>query len=280
MAVHVDQQSPHETPQARRGVKKQFARLLASLRDMPPDDAAKVRARLALALATEPWTVQTPRGPLSFVAFGKASAGRGAAVISKQPATIAWIDRFRPGSVFWDVGANIGVFSAYAALRGDTRVVAFEPAAVNYFLLSANCEVNGLDDRVSCLLMGLGRAREIARLEVSQLEPAMSFSFRQRDERTYLGRQSALIMSIDELVEDLGLACPNYLKVDVPGLTGPIFKGGARVLRRPDVREIHVEAGGETKGGRRIRELLGEYGFVLSEYTAHGGSADVTFVRG
>ena len=279
MAVQVDEQSPHGTPEARGGVKQQFATLLASLRDMPPDDAAKVRARLALALATDPWTVETPRGPLSFVAFGKASAGRGAAVISKQPATIAWIDRFRPGSVFWDVGANIGVFSLYAALRSDTQVVAFEPAAVNYFLLSANCEVNRLDDRVSCLLMGLGRTREIARLEVSQLEPAMSFSFRQRDERAYPGRQAALIISIDELVEDFGLACPNYLKVDVPGLTGPIFKGGTRVLRRPEVREIHVEAGGETKGGRRIREILAEYGFVLSEYTAHGGSGDVTFVR-
>jgi len=35
-----------------------------------------------------------------------------------------------PGSVFWDIGANVGVLTLYAATRGDLRVWAFEPAAV------------------------------------------------------------------------------------------------------------------------------------------------------
>ena len=29
---------------------------------------------------------------------------------------------------FWDVGANIGVFSLYAGLKPNARVLAFEPA--------------------------------------------------------------------------------------------------------------------------------------------------------
>ena len=106
------------------------------------------------------WTVETPHGPLSFVALGKGPAGRAGSLFTKQPQTIAWIDSFRPGSVFWDVGANVGVYTLYAARRGDTRVVAFEPAAVNYFVLSANCEINAFDDRVTCLLMGLGAGQE------------------------------------------------------------------------------------------------------------------------
>ena len=43
--------------------------------------------------------------------------------------------------------------------QGDLR---FEPAAVNYFLLSANCEANHLDDNVTCLLLGIGSEKTIA----------------------------------------------------------------------------------------------------------------------
>ena len=103
-------------------------------------------------------------------------------MLTRQPATIAWIDAFEPNSVFWDVGANIGVYTLYAALRRDIRVAAFEPAAVNYFLLSANCEANKFDDRVQCLLVGLGRERSVARLEVSQFVAGKSFSFLGKDQ--------------------------------------------------------------------------------------------------
>src|SRR5262245_62141351 len=144
-------------------IKKQFSLLLYRLQQLPPALGAKLRGRFALTLVSEPWTVSTTRGPLRFVALGTCSAGRAASLLTKQPNTIAWIDSFAPNSVFWDVGANIGVYTLYAAQRGDTRVVAFEPAAVNYFLLTANCEANGVDERVECLLIGLGQERAIAR---------------------------------------------------------------------------------------------------------------------
>ncbi len=34
---------------------------------------------------------------------------RARTVLTKEPGTIAWIDGFAPGEVFWDVGANVGV---------------------------------------------------------------------------------------------------------------------------------------------------------------------------
>ena len=70
--------------------------------------------------------METPRGRVAYVTLNRPSAGRAATMLTKQPATIEWIDRFQPGSVFWDIGANVGVYTLYAALRGDTRVVAFE----------------------------------------------------------------------------------------------------------------------------------------------------------
>ena len=44
-----------------------------------------------------------------------------------------------------DVGANIGVFSLWAAMKGAGRVLAFEPGGDAYDLLVLNARENGLD---------------------------------------------------------------------------------------------------------------------------------------
>jgi FkbM family methyltransferase len=77
-----------------------------------------------------------------------------------------------PGSVFWDIGANVGVLTLYAAMRGDLEVWAFEPAAVNYYNLVANCELNRLERRVRCLQLGFSDVSGIADLHVSSPEQA------------------------------------------------------------------------------------------------------------
>jgi FkbM family methyltransferase len=259
-------------------IRRQFKLLLYRLQRLPISVRARLQGHLTQVLIDQTVTVDTPRGRLSFVALGRGGGGRAMTMLTKQPATIEWIDRFRPNSVFWDVGANVGIYTLYAALRGDTSVVAFEPAAVNYFLLAANCEVNKLDGCVQCLLAGLGSERTVARLEVSQFASAQSFSFRGKKKRAYEGRQSAFVFSMDQLVEEFGLPCPNYIKVDVPGLTCPIIEGGMRTLRRPEVREIHLEASEDSTGGRRIIEMLRASGLVLAGKSMHG-STDLTFVR-
>ena len=140
-------------------VKKQFGLLMYRLQKLAPRARARLQSDFTQKMIDSTLAVETPKGPLSFVLLGKTSAGRAMTVLTKQPATIEWIDSFQPGSVFWDIGASVGVFSVYAALATDTRVVAFEAAAVNYYLLSANCEANKLEDRVDCLLVGVGRQR-------------------------------------------------------------------------------------------------------------------------
>ncbi len=36
---------------------------------------------------------------------------------SKEPETLAWIDNFSENSIFWDIGANVGLYSIYAAKK-------------------------------------------------------------------------------------------------------------------------------------------------------------------
>ena len=36
---------------------------------------------------------------------------------TKEPDTLNWIDNFKEDEIFWDIGANIGLYSLYAAKK-------------------------------------------------------------------------------------------------------------------------------------------------------------------
>ena len=40
---------------------------------------------------------------------------------SKEPETLEWIDSIPGGSILWDVGANIGLYSIYAAKKINAK---------------------------------------------------------------------------------------------------------------------------------------------------------------
>lgn len=260
-------------------VKKEFSRLAGRIRQLPPAARGRLQGRFAQDLINEALVVDTPAGPLSFVLLGRTAGGRALKALTSQPGTIRWIDSFRQDTVMWDIGANVGVYALYAAKAGRARVVAFEPAAINYFLLAANCEVNGLDQRMECLLVGVGKERSIGRLHVSQFDSGQSFSFLGKKDNPRPGRQSAIILTMDQLVEEFGVAVPNYIKIDTPGLTKAILSGGARTLRRPEVEQVHVELPEQSGAGQRMVALLEAAGLTIVERDTHGGATDVTFAR-
>ncbi|MBN2390101.1 MAG: FkbM family methyltransferase [Anaerolineae bacterium] len=53
--------------------------------------------------------------------------------------------RIQPGSIVVDVGANIGIFSLYAAQNRVARVFAYEPNSESYDYLLQNIKANHLD---------------------------------------------------------------------------------------------------------------------------------------
>ncbi len=73
---------------------------------------------------------------------------------TKEPETLEWLDQLMPESVLWDIGANIGIYSLYAAKRG-VLVVAFEPNVTAYSILVNNVYLNELNDFILPLHMAL-----------------------------------------------------------------------------------------------------------------------------
>ena len=69
-------------------------------------------------------------------------------LFSKEPDTIEWIAGFQSGEVLVDVGANVGMYTIWAAKTRGTHVYAFEPESQNYGALCRNIVLNNLSKRV------------------------------------------------------------------------------------------------------------------------------------
>jgi len=276
-------ESPGEQTVERRSTRSIadiLAILNADLEAIPPLARGEIAAKLA-ALPTE---IPSRNGVLRFVNINRGSFGRACTLHTKEPDSIRWIDRMAPGSVFWDIGANVGVFSLYAAQRGDLHVHAFEPAAVNYYLLTANCELNGFQDVLSCYLLGFSDQTRVARIEATQFAAAASFSFKGNENRPeFAGHyQTCLLFSIDDFLERFCVPFPNYIKIDVPGLTAEIFRGAVGALARPELREIQVELSEHSKKVQGLLAFIATFGFriVHRNRRPHGLVMELVLGRG
>jgi len=255
----------------RRFWRRQVHSVMENARNLPA-----VVSRMALNFATtrsraatvemlldEPVVVDSPHGPIRFLGHGLLSFGRASALMTKEPDSLKWIDRIEPGSIFWDIGANVGTLTLYAASRETLRVWSFEPAAANYYNLVANCELNGYSKKVQCLQLGFSDRTEIAFLNVSQLLLGRSFSFKEQPNKPYSGKQAVQVWSIDEFIAHYDVPCPNYIKIDVPGLSHEILDGAIKTLSRQGVKEIQIEAHENSEKGQRLIRKMNERGFDI-----------------
>lgn len=131
--------------------QRQGAYILALLaEEMPPVKKVQLDGREAL-----------------FFCPGPIPVWRADSFFTKEPETLNWINGFERGGVFWDIGANVGLYSIYAALQRDMRVISFETERSNYYVLNRNILVNSLDGRISAYCLAVNNARELGVLNLS-----------------------------------------------------------------------------------------------------------------
>jgi FkbM family methyltransferase len=195
---------------------------------------------------------------------------------TKEPETIEWLrDNLRDGDVFYDVGANIGLYSLYAAkLRPACRVFAFEPESHNFGSLCGNLLLNRVENVTPCFFP-LSSHEAFAPFYVYDLRAGGALHSLERpsplrDEPPLLAT-GAISATIDVLVSRHGLPAPDLLKLDVDGNEEQILDGTTAVLASGSLRSILVEvtAPDERKGVLSWAESkLGPYGYHLREKSA------------
>jgi FkbM family methyltransferase len=174
--------------------------------------------------------------------------------------------RPQAGSVVVDVGANIGVFSLWAAklIGSSGRLIAIEPNPVSFAHLQRS--LRSLTIPVDSLSVACGETETNAVLHFesgftvsSSLEP-----FAEADQSA-----SVQVRRLDRILEELGIDHVDMLKIDVEGAEEAVLRGADRIL--PATDRIAVET---TDGeiGANIRSLLTECGFeIVAEEVDHWG---------
>jgi FkbM family methyltransferase len=193
---------------------------------------------------------ETSRGGIKFYCPGRIPLWRAETLLSKEPETIQWIDGFAQGGVFWDIGANIGVYSLYAGRRGDIRVLSFEPSAANYYLLCKNIEINGMDSLISGYCIAFSDASKVGSLNMSATFPGGALScFGQVQDAYTVGNhtygvtfnQGMLGFSVDDFIEKFSPPFPNHIKIDVDGIEDKIIEGATKTLSNPNLKSLLIE---------------------------------------
>jgi FkbM family methyltransferase len=272
-------------------MSKRYGRFLASVVEgatamQRPWRRAATRLQVAGALAQR-HEVATPHGRLAFVTTHPFALEYPRELQAREPETLEWIDSFEAPAVFWDIGANIGAYTLYAALRPGTEVLAFEPAAANYAALCSNIEVNGLDGVAAAYCVALGERMQLAQLNMAGTHPGSVFNAFDSTVDCFgrpldiAFRQAAVGFSVDGFRQLLDAPTPNYVKLDVDSIEEEILIGAAETLREPALRSVLVELTEDgSERNARIAAPLAAAGFSISHRGApRGGVFNAVFRR-
>jgi FkbM family methyltransferase len=244
------------------------ARLIAlPMKIVPP----RLRSEIVDRLASDTFSVtDIPGGRIRFYTPSPLLMARANSVLSKETDTISWIDSFEPGTVFWDVGANVGIYTLYAAVQKRVSVLAFEPSAANFHVLSRNLESNGIGDWGTAYCIAFSGRTELGvmNLASSAMGAAISqFGCLGEMSRYWEGlpgatSQGMIGFSIDDFIKQFNPPFPNYLKLDVDGLESSILEGAYFTLRDARLRSVIVELDIGSEGDyRKAQSLLESAGF-------------------
>mgnify|MGYP002785272411 CR=1 FL=1 len=181
---------------------------------------------------------------------------------SKEPWTLEWIAGFQPGDILVDCGANVGMYTIWAAATRGTRVYAFEPESQNYALLNRNIQNNGLAQQVRAYCMGLSDKAGLFDLHMADMRVGGSCHAVDEALDAHLRplkavfSQGCIAATLDELVAGGAIPVPNHFKIDVDGFEHKVVAGAAQTLRNPALRSVLIETNMNLEEHRAmVREL-------------------------
>ena len=170
--------------------------------------------------------------------------------LNKEPETIEWINGFEnsKATIFWDIGANIGLFSIYNSLKNKKScTISFEPSTSNLKVLSRNISLNNLKNiNIFPIALSNKKSGFFMMNESKFIDGGALHTFGER--YNYQGKKFKPEMNynfygtnIKQLLDSKLLDIPNYIKIDVDGTEHLILKGMGRYLRNPKIKSILVE---------------------------------------
>lgn len=214
---------------------------------------------------------------MRFATTGSSSKKRLRTLLSKEPITLAWIDTFAEGETLDDIGANVGMYTIYAAVMRKAFVHAFEPEALNYAELNKNIYLNDLHRHVLGYCLALSDVDKLDRLLLSDFGLGISYhDFQENSWKEdkkfahdwHVSRDNRRVQGcvghrLDTLLAD-GLPAPHHIKIDVDGLEHRVVEGMIETLANPGLKTVLIEINFDDPRNLAIVDRFTELGWRYS----------------
>jgi FkbM family methyltransferase len=204
-------------------------------------------------------------------------------LFKKEPETLNWINNFKPYNsnkiIFWDIGANVGLFSIYAAAKfQNIKIFSFEPSTSNTRTLSRNISINKFNEKINIFPLALSELENnFASFDEKIFSEGSSnstfnnnneFNIQNTKMNQIENRYNIFGTSIDYLILNNIIQIPNYIKIDVDGIEYLILKGAKNLLKNDSLLELSIEMNPSSlKEYNLIYEYMKENEFELAVST-------------
>lgn len=172
----------------------------------------------------------------------------------------------KPGDVFIDGGAYVGLFTIYASKKVGRRgkVIAFEPHPSNYEKLQKGIKLNDLKN-VILISKGIWSENTISEFDISS-EVGASFFYRHKKRNKLI---KVPLVKLDTELEKLGIKKVDFIKMDVEGSEIKAIKGMENTLKNNKINlaiaSYHIVNGEKTYV--QLEKILYRLGYEA--YTAY-----------
>ena len=131
------------------------------------------------------------------------------------------------GRVFIDAGANVGIFSLYAASMGAKKVYAFEPVKETFLQMKENIRMNGFKKTIMPVNMALGRKSGHGTISYSYSGDPCAHMISGKGVRN---SHQVRIATIDGFMAGKGRT--DFIKIDSEGWEEKILLGAKATLKK------------------------------------------------
>jgi FkbM family methyltransferase len=183
-----------------------------------------------------------------------------------EPEVLNYIDRLPENSVFYDLGANVGYFSLYAAMTGK-KVYSFEPFPPNFDGLRSNINENeDLALNISPFKYAISDTTGMVNLnyqtdDIGSYGVTMETDTFSSQSHKKSGKVAIMGDTLDNIKKKHDLPYPDHLKVDIDGSEYVFLRNSHKCLKNAKSIMIELYTGSEYY--TRCCRILGVYGFSL-----------------
>jgi FkbM family methyltransferase len=160
------------------------------------------------------------------------------------------IGGLRPDSIFFDVGANVGLFSIPAGKKLQTgKVYAFEPSAATFAQLSENMRLNNLSNsHLVHSAVGDHPGEAVLQINAPGKDGLNTIGNPAHEDSEIIATETVTLITLDDFITENCIPRVDLMKVDVEGAELLVFRGARQLLARPDAPAILYESGCLTSG--------------------------------